>query len=123
MKTALREPNQLRLMVRTHSGISQTVCPLCGHPNALLKTGTGLYDGPVHLGDVCHSCLRGGKRGAAARTRSFLSELRRLTLAGMSEPHQTAEEQYLAWLARYADFLENLAGRIEQMTEWIPRPQ
>src|SRR2546423_555042 len=77
---------QLKLMVRTHTEISQAVCALCGWPNLTLKTGTGLYDGTVHLGDVCKLCLRGGKRGAAMRTRAHAVELRSLAENGPSTP-------------------------------------
>lgn len=113
---------QLKIMVRTHAEISQAACVLCGQPNLAGRTGTGLYDGSVHLGDICKSCLRGGKRGASARTRSYLLELRRLAEQGYAVPQQATADQYQEWLSRYANFLEELAVRLENMNEWIPRP-
>jgi hypothetical protein len=109
-------------MVRTHTEISQAVCGLCGQANGSPKTGTGLYDGGVHLGDICKLCLCGGKRGAAARTRSYSTELRKLAEKGHIGLRGEAGHRYGAWLARYADFLEDLAARLETMTAWIPRP-
>jgi hypothetical protein len=112
----------LKIIVRTHCEVSQARCALCGEPSQAAKTGTGLYDGGVHLGDVCKQCLRGGRRGASARTRSHSMELRRLAENARSHPQDRAREQYHSWLSRYADLLENLAARLENMTEWIPRP-
>ena len=123
MKTATADLKQLKIMVRTHSEIGQAVCALCGQPNLAVKTGTGVYDGGVHLGDVCRLCLRGGKRGAAVRTRAYSAELRTLAEQGRVTVRKGPEEHYSAWLSRYANFLEELAGRLENMTEWIPRPE
>ena len=122
VKTAAVATRQLKLMVRTHTEISQAVCALCGWPNLTLKTGTGLYDGTVHLGDVCKLCLRGGKRGAAMRTRAHAMELRSLAENGVSTPRNGGGDHYSPWLCRYADFLDDVAARLENMTEWLPRP-
>jgi hypothetical protein len=123
MKTTAVEIRQLRIMVRTHTEISQAVCALCGQPNVAVKTGTGLYDGAVHLGDICKLCIRGGKRGAAVRTRAHCAELRNLAVQGRNGHQNGAEENYSSWLSDYGDFLEDLAGRVEEMSEWIPRPE
>ena len=118
-KTILPAISQLRIMVRTHNEVGLAACALCGQPNDTAKTGTGLYDGGVHLGDICKQCLHGGRRGASARTRSHCAELRRLAEASAKTDQG---EQCCGWLQRYAEFLENLAARVENMTEWIPRP-
>ena len=113
---------QLKIMVRTHQGVGQAICTLCGQLSYPTKTGTGLYDGEVHLGDICRQCLQGGRRGALARTRSHSTELRQLAEHARSYPQKRKAEQYYLWLHRYAEFLENLASRLEEMTDWIPRP-
>jgi hypothetical protein len=122
MKTILPSLSQLRIMVRTHNEVGLAVCALCGQPNDTAKTSTGLYDGAVHLGDICKQCLHGGRRGASARTRSHCAELRRLAVEARASPKTGQGEQCCGWLQRYAEFLENLAARVEGMTEWIPRP-
>jgi hypothetical protein len=123
MKQSPPELDSLKIMVRSHTAISQAVCGLCGQPNGTLKTGTGLYDDGVHLGDICKLCLRGGKRGAATRTRSYAAELRKLAAMGPTGPSKGAEFRHADWLCRYADFLDELAGRLDVMNEWIPRPR
>jgi hypothetical protein len=123
MKTATPDIGQLKIMVRTHTEISQAVCVLCGQPSLAGRTGTGLYDDGVHMGDICRLCLRGGKRGASVRTRSHLSDLRRLAEQSRAVPQNARADQYYDWLYRYAKFLEDLAGRLENMDEWIPRPR
>src|SRR5262249_21754065 len=50
---------ELKIMVRTHYGVGQATCALCGQLSRSTKTGTGLYDGEVHLGDICKQCLQG----------------------------------------------------------------
>jgi hypothetical protein len=125
VKTAVKstppEIHELKILVRTHCEISLTVCGLCGETKRVQLTGMGLYDGTVHLGDVCSSCLRVGKRGAAARTRSHAAELRKLALHAKSGPDNGTAAHFADWLGRYAEFLEELAGRLETMMEWIPR--
>ena len=113
---------ELKILVRTHHGVGQALCALCGQLNHSIKTGTGLYDGEVHLGDICRQCLQGGRRGALARTRSHSTELRQLAEHARSYLQNRKAEQYYLWLHRYAEFLENLASRLEEMTDWIPRP-
>jgi hypothetical protein len=122
MKAATPEIGQLHILVRMHAAISQAACVLCGQPNLAAKTGTGLYNDGVHLGDICKLCLRGGKRGASVRTRSYSLELRRLAEQNDARPHHACAKQYHDWLCRYANFLDDLAGRLENMTEWIPKP-
>ena len=121
MKTATADIGQLQIMFRTHGEISQAVCVLCGQPSLVTKTGVGLYDGGVHRGDLCKLCLRGGKRGAASRTRSYLVELRHLAEQCTLTPDIGGTRQFREWLHRYADFLEDLAGRLDGMSGWIPR--
>jgi hypothetical protein len=106
MTTATPDIGQLKIMVRTHNEVSQAVCVLCGQPCLAVKTGTGLYNGGVHLGDICASCLRVGKRGASSRTRSYLAELRRLAEQCHAAPETAGTYQHREWLRRYADFLE-----------------
>jgi hypothetical protein len=122
MKTAVPAISQLRIMVRTHNEVGLAACALCGQPNETARTGTGLYDGGVHLGDICKQCLHGGRRGASARTRSHSTELRRLAEEAGPGSKTNNGEQCQSWLHRYAEFLEDLAARVETMTEWIPRP-
>jgi hypothetical protein len=123
MTKAAPEHSDLRIMVRTHTGISQAACVLCGQPSPGARTGAGLYDGGVHLGDICQSCLRGGKRGASQRTRSYLADLRRLAEQGQAATQTTRPDACRDWLYRYADFLEDLAVRLDCMIEWIPIPR
>ena len=109
-------------MVRTHNEVGLAACALCGQPNDTAKTSTGLYDGALHLGDLCKQCLHGGRRGASARTRSHCAELRRLAVEAGASSKTDQSKHCCGWLHRYAEFLENLAARVEDMTEWIPRP-
>ena len=121
IKPAL-EISDLKIMVRRHTAITQAACVLCGQPSLAARTGAGLYDGGVHLGDICQCCLRGGKRGASLRTLTYLTELRRLAKQEQTATQTTRANANRDWLYRYADFLENLAGRLEYIIEWIPRP-
>jgi hypothetical protein len=123
MRAATPGIGQLKIWVRTHTEITQAVCVLCGQPSLAARTGTGLYAGGVHLGDICNLCLRGGKRGASVRTRSYLSELRRLAEESYAAPQNAFADQCREWLGRYANFLEDLVERLENMNEWIPRPR
>jgi hypothetical protein len=114
---------ELKIMVRTHCQVGQALCALCGQPGHAVKSGTGLYDGAVHLGDVCQQCLHGGRRGASSRTRTHSIELRRMAEQARTYPENRLGVQYYVWLCRYADFLDGLASRVETMTAWIPRPE
>jgi len=122
MLTGCTTIKELKIMTRTHYGVGQGLCALCGQSSHAARTGTGLYEDGVHLGDLCKQCLQGGRRGASARARSHSVELRKLAERVHGHPHHHEREQYYPWLGRYADFLENLATRLENMTEWIPRP-
>ena len=112
---------ELKIEVRTHFAVGQAHCPLCGQASRAAKTGAGLYDGGVHLGDVCAQCLRGGRHGASARTRSHSAELRKLADQVDNHVQNRQTERYLSWLFCYAAVLDDLASRLESMTEWIPR--
>jgi hypothetical protein len=112
---------ELKIICRAHYGIGQGSCPLCGQSSQAVRTGTGLYDDGVHLGDLCKQCLHGGRRGASARTRVHSAELRRLAERVQDHPHSPECEPCYPWLRRYADFLEDLATRLESMTDWLPR--
>jgi len=114
---------ELNLMIRTHFQVGQSFCALCGQPSLAAHTGTGLYDGGLHLGDMCKECLQGGRRRASARTRSHSSELRKLAEHTGTHSQNRDVEQTRPWLCRYADFLDNLASRVEGMTDWLPRPK
>jgi hypothetical protein len=111
----------LKIMVRTHGQVSQAGCALCGEPSRTDKTGTGLYDDGVHLGDLCKKCLQGGHRGASARTRTHANELRRLAEHARTYAQNREGAKYYSWLCRYASFLDILAARLDSMKDWIPR--
>jgi hypothetical protein len=71
MRTALPDIGQRKIIDRTHTEINQAVWVLCGQSNLAARTTKGFYDSGIHLEDICKSCLRGGKRGAPFRTRSY----------------------------------------------------
>jgi hypothetical protein len=112
---------ELKIIVRAHYGVSQGLCPLCGQSSQAVRTGTGLYDAGIHLGDLCKPCLQVGRRGASARTRLHSAELRRLALAVQDHANHPGCEPCYPWLLRYADFLDDVANRLEGMTEWLSR--
>jgi hypothetical protein len=112
---------ELKIVIRAHYGVGQGLCPLCGQSNPSARTCTGLYDDGVHLGDLCKHCLHGGRRGASARTRSHADELRRLVQRAEDQPPKPESETCYPWLRRYADVLDDLATRLESMTDWLPR--
>jgi hypothetical protein len=113
---------ELKIVVRTHYAVGQGLCALCGQSSQGARTGTGLYGDGMHLGDLCKQCLQAGRRGASARARLHSAELRRLAGGVQFQPHNQDCEPFYPWLCRYADFLEELATRLECMTEWLPRP-
>jgi hypothetical protein len=117
-RTTIKE---LKIVFRAHYGVGQSRCPLCGESNQTARTRTGLYDNGVHLGDLCRQCLHGGRRGALARTRLHSAELRRLAERVQDRPDNPKCEPCYPWLRRYADFLEDLATRLEGMTDWLPK--
>jgi hypothetical protein len=117
-RTTIKE---LKIVFRAHYGIGQGLCPLCGQSSRAVRTGTGLYDDGIHLGDLCKPCLHGGRSGASARTRLHAAELRRLAQGVQNHPHNPDCEPCYPWLRRYADFLDDLANRLESMTDWLPR--
>jgi hypothetical protein len=117
-RTAIKE---LKIVCRAHYGIGQGLCPLCGQSSQAVRTGTGLYEDGIHLGDLCKACLQGGRRGASARTRLHSAELRRLAQGVQDHAHHPGYEPCYPWLLRYADFLDDLANRLESMTDWLPR--
>jgi hypothetical protein len=121
-KTAAPEVGRLSIMARTHRQISQSLCVLCGRPGLTARTNTGLYDGDLHLGDLCNVCLRSGKRGAAVRTRAHSAELEHWAEQHRARPQTAQTDQSYQWLDRDASFLDGLAARLEHMTEWMPRP-
>ena len=121
-RTGVSMIKELKIMVRTHNEVGRALCTLCGQPSDGIKTATGLYTDGVHLGDVCKQCLQGGRRGASARTRTHSTELRRLAEFAHTHPQNRLGQQYYPWLYRYADFLDDLASRVDNMTDWIPRP-
>lgn len=109
----------LRLQAHPQAAVPHGPCVLCGQPWPGVRSGVGLYDGRMHLGDMCRGCLAAGRRGATARARERVVMLRKLDQqVTANSSAETRQIDFVPWLRRYADYLEGLAGRLELMTGW-----
>ncbi len=105
-----------------HAAVSQpALCPLCSTASPALPAAL-LYEGGRPLGYLCEQCFLAGPGAAAGNARERAAELRASVERVGGHLPGAAWADMVQSIRQRAEHWEELAGRLEGLATWPPRP-